>query len=90
MSVISSLPHRGDKIIEENGSGTESLLEFMSDLYESNNQDNPKNNYRATVAPTITNNTSEGYTVGSEWIDAPTVYRLTSFTGADANWSALN
>ncbi len=90
MGIIASLTHRGDKVVNEDGTLTESFSEFLSDLYESNNADNPLNNYRATVAPTIANNTSEGYTTGSEWIDAPTVYRLTSFTGDDANWTALN
>jgi hypothetical protein len=90
MSVISSLPNRGVKIIDEGGSATQSFSEFLSDLYESNNQDNPQNNYRATIAPTVNDNVSLGYTVGSEWIDAPTVYRLTSFTGTDANWTTLN
>ncbi len=90
MGVIASLPHRGDQGVNEDGSFTESVSEFFADLYESNNNDNPLNNFRATVAPAITNNASEGYTVGSEWIDAPTVYRLTSFTGTDANWTALN
>jgi hypothetical protein len=89
MSVISSLPDRGVIIIKE-GAATQSFAEFLTDLYESNNQDNPQNNYRATIAPTINDNASIGYTVGSEWIDAPTVYRLTSFTGTDANWTALN
>lgn len=90
MAIISSLPDRGVKIIEEGGSATQSLSEFLSDLYESNNNDNPLNNFRATVPPAITNNRDEGYTIGSEWIDAPTVYKLTSFTGLDANWTALN
>lgn len=90
MAIIASLPHRGDKVVKEGGILEESFAEFLADLYESNNGDNPLNNYRATIAPTIANNASEGYTVGSEWIDAPTVYRLTSFTGDDANWTALN
>lgn len=88
--LIASTPQRGDKLIKEDGSAEETFSEFLADLSESNNQDNPKNNYRATVAPTIANNAGEGYTVGSEWIDAPTVYRLTSFTGSDANWTPLN
>ena len=90
MSIIASLPHRGTKIIAEDGSATEGLSKFFSDLFESNNSDNPLNNYRATVVPTIADNRTAGYTVGSEWINAPTVYRLTSFTGEDANWTALN
>lgn len=90
MAVIASLPHRGDKGVKEDGSFTEAISEFFSDLYESNNQDNPLNNFRATGAPAITNNASEGYTTGSVWIDAPTVYFLTGFTGTDANWTAVN
>ena len=90
MGVIASLPDRGDQVVNKDGTLTEGFSEFLSDLYESNNGDNPLNNFRATVAPTITNNVDEGYTVGSEWIVAPTVYRLTSFTGTDANWTALN
>ena len=90
MSVIASQPNRGDVIVDKEGKATQSLSEFFSDLYESNNQDNPQNNFRATVAPTINDNASLGYTTGSEWIDDPTVYRLTSFTGSNANWTALN
>jgi len=88
--IISSTPDRGIQIIKEDGSPTEGFAKFLDDISTSNNEDNPKNNYRATIAPTIANNASEGYTTGSEWIDAPTVYRLTSFTGANANWTALN
>jgi len=90
MALISSTPRRGDKLIREDGSATEPFAIFLSDISQSNNADNPQNNYAATAAPTISNNASEGYTVGSEWIDAPTVYRLVSFTGTDANWVALN
>ena len=88
--LIGSEPNRGDRIVDKDGRLTESLSRFFSDLITSNNDDNPKNNFRATAPPAVTNNTDEGYTVGSEWIDAPTVYRLTSFTGTSANWTALN
>ncbi len=88
--LLSSNPQRGDILVDENGKAKETFAIWMSQMTESNNEDNPKNNYRATLAPTIDNNASQGFTVGSEWIDAPTVYRLTSFTGADATWTALN
>ena len=90
--IISSDPKRGVKLVNEDGTALEPFAIFLQQLTESNNQDNPKNNYRAIVAPVITNNASEGYTVGSEWIDSVTskVYRLTTFTGANANWSVLN
>ena len=88
--LIASTPQRGDQIVDKEGKPLESFSEFLADLSESNNQDNPKNNFRATGAPAISNNASEGFTTGSTWIDAPTVYTLTSFTGADANWTALN
>ncbi len=90
MAIIASLPHRGTIVVNEDGSLKESLAEFFSDLYQSNNNDNPKNNFRATGAPAVTNNRDEGYTIGSEWINHPTVYRLTDFTGTDATWTALN
>ena len=88
--LISSVPMSNDVIVDGEGRPTRMFAEYLTDLFESNNQDNPKNNYVAAAGPVVTNNRSEGYTVGSEWIDAPTVYTLTSFTGTDANWTALN
>ena len=90
MSVVVGNPKRGD-VISDKGVILEGFARFLDRLTESNNNDNPLNNYRATGAPAVTNNASEGYTVGSEWIDAPTVYKLTSFApNGDANWTALN
>ena len=90
MAVIASETRRGERITNEKGEVLEKHAIFLSELRDSNNQDNPKNNFRATGIPLVTNNRDEGYTVGSEWILAPTVYRLTSFTGTNATWTALN
>lgn len=86
---IASEPKRGD-VITEDGKAKEFFAIWMSQITESNNQDNPKNNFTATGVPTISNNASEGFIVGSRWIFADIVYTLTSFTGADATWTALN
>lgn len=88
--IITSLPLRGAKIVDAEGRILSTLSDFLYEIYQSNNEDTPKNNFRATAAPLVTNNRDEGYTIGSEWIFSPTVYKLTSFTGTDANWSALN
>ena len=94
MSLLSNNPRRGDVIVDSEGRLTESFARFLNDLTESNNNDNPLNNFRASGAPAVTNNREEGYTIGSVWIDAPTVYQLTSFASdakdANATWTPLN
>lgn len=90
MGVVASETRRGEKIVNDNGEIVEKHAIFLSEMRTSNNEDNPKNNFRATAPPAITNNRDEGYTIGSRWIDAPMVYTLTSFAGTDANWTALN
>lgn len=51
-----------------------------------------QNNYSATTNPSASNNASENYEVGSEWINTSTndAYKLTSFTGTDAVWTQIS
>lgn len=88
--LISSLPKRGSVLIDKDGKATEAFAIFLSQLSESNNQDSPKCNYSASAAPLTTDNASQGYTVGSEWIYLNVTYKLTSFTSGNATWTALN
>jgi len=48
-----------------------------------------KNNYTATVAPTVNNDETEGYSVGSEWIDSALgdIYRATDVSTGAAVWA---
>jgi hypothetical protein len=45
-----------------------------------------KNNLTATKAPTIVDDISKGYTVGSTWIYAGTTYQCTDATSSNAKW----
>jgi len=49
-----------------------------------------KNNFTATAAPTVANDASQGYSVGSRWIDTTTgnVYTATSVAAGAAVWSS--
>lgn len=88
--LIGSLPLRGLPIVDSEGSPTDTFSDFLRDIRESNNNDNPLNNFRADAVPLVTNNRDEGYTTGSRWIYLDIVYTLTSFSGTDATWTALN
>ena len=94
MAIVTSTPEGDEVIVDRDGRLTRRLARFFFDITESNNNDAPLNNYQASGPPAVTNNRQEGYTVGSEWIDAPTVYKLTSFASdaqdANATWTALN
>lgn len=48
----------------------------------------PRNNYAATVAPTVTDDTASGYIVGSIWIDTThaQIYRCVDGTASAAVW----
>lgn len=63
---------------------------FKSARVTLNNTGLRKNHYDATQAPAAGNNATEGYEVGSVWINTSTGGRwtLTAFSGADAVWTA--
>ena len=91
MTIISSQPYRGDKITESD-IPTEAMSIFMSDITAIINRDLPRNNFTASTNPAALDNASNGYSRGSEWINntTNTVYKLTSFSGTNAVWTALN
>ena len=51
-----------------------------------------KNKYDATIAPTVNNDITDGYTVGSKWVDitADNSYILENNTAGEANWLQTN
>jgi len=50
----------------------------------------PKNNFTAVVMPTTSNDNTQGYSIGSRWIDTSTnvVYTATAVATGAANWAA--
>jgi len=58
-------------------------------VFESYSTSTAKNNLTAVTAPTITDNTSNGYSPGSIWIDIATkqAYTCTSATASTSTWS---
>lgn len=49
------------------------------------------NNYAATAAPTVNDDSGDGYTIGSHWVDtvADVVYMATDVTAGAANWVVI-
>ena len=52
---------------------------------------NPKHNFTATADPTSTNDSSEGYGVGSVWINTSTktIFQCTDTTTGNADWDEV-
>lgn len=46
-----------------------------------------KNNFSNTRAPLATDNTAQGYELGSAWLYNGSLYTLTAFSGANATWT---
>ncbi len=74
--------------IDQWGTGGKTASEARDNLGIGNVQ-NTKNNFSATTAPTTTDDASEGYSVGSEWIDttADKAYVCLDATAAAAVWT---
>ena len=52
----------------------------------------PRNNYAATSAPAVTDDSAHGYSVGSDWINltTDTVYKCADSTVGAAVWKQLS
>lgn len=48
--------------------------------------DPPKNNYAASAAPTVNDDSGDGYSQGSIWANGNDVYICTDATAGAANW----
>ena len=88
---INSKPKRNDNIIEKHGNATWEMDRFMDEVETAINGYVQLANYTTTVAPGVTNDASEGYSVGSEWLDTtgPTFYKCTDATIGAAVWIAI-
>jgi len=81
-----------DDSVSNLGSTTvQKAIEVLDDKVDGLVTTNTKNKYNATVAPTVSDDSTEGYSVGSVWVDttAGEVYRLVDASVDAAVWENI-
>ena len=90
MTLITSKPNDSDAIVDDKGVSTFEYNSYNEEVESAINSYVPISNV-TNAAPTVTNDSSEGYGYFSEWIDTtgPTIYKCKDPSLGAANWQII-